>query len=210
MRILRCCALGSLFWMGTASAAEAQCSFTLTPTAFTVESTAASRTLSIITGTQCTWTAVSNAGWIAITSGAAGTGIGSVTLAVQQNATSAARTGTVTVAGQTVSITQYASSCAYSLTPTSFSITAAATSRTLSVVSGTSCGWTSSTTAPWIVITSGASGSGVGAVSFDIAANSGSARTGILNVGGQSVTIVQWSEAENVPPPTPANLHIVR
>ena len=75
MKILRCCALVVLAWLAGASFAEArQCSFTLTPTTFAVGSTASLRTLSIITGTQCSWTAVSGVSWITVSSGAAGYG----------------------------------------------------------------------------------------------------------------------------------------
>ena len=55
---------------------------------------------------QCDWTAVSNSDFITVNSGAAGTGTGSVGFTVAPNATGAARTGTLTVAGRTVNITQ--------------------------------------------------------------------------------------------------------
>src|SRR6188768_1321141 len=140
MRIFRCGALVVLAWLAGASFAEArQCSFTLTPTTFAVDSIASQRTLSIITGTQCSWTAVSAVGWITVSSGATGSGIGSVTFAVGQNSTGALRTGTLTVAGQTVSVTQAAGSCSYSVTPTSFTVDPVAGIRTVSIVSGTQC-----------------------------------------------------------------------
>ena len=53
----------------------------------------------------CTWAAASNTSWIAITSGAAGVGDGSVTYSVAANF-GAPRAGTLTVAGQTVTVTQ--------------------------------------------------------------------------------------------------------
>ena len=52
----------------------------------------------------CTWTAVSNAPWIRVV-GAAGSGDGSVVLAISENDDDR-RIGTVTVAGQTVTVTQ--------------------------------------------------------------------------------------------------------
>jgi hypothetical protein len=52
---------------------------------------------------------VSNANWISILFGASGTGNGGTTVSVMAN-TGAARTGEVTVAGQTITIKQSASS----------------------------------------------------------------------------------------------------
>jgi hypothetical protein len=216
MRIFRYFALAFVLWVSGACAAEArQCSFTLTPTSFAVGSIATSRTLSIITGTQCSWTAVSTVSWITVTSGAAGTSIGSVTFAVEQNPGAAARIGTLIVAGQTVTVTQDTSGCTTSVTPTSFAMDALAGSRTVSVVSGTQCSWSSTPGAAWITVVSGASGSGIGAVTFSVTANTSTAgRTGVLTIGGQAVTITQSGSGGagggGAVPSAPANFRFVR
>jgi hypothetical protein len=212
MRIIRYSALVVLAWLASASLAEArQCTYTLTPTTFTVDSTASLRTLSIITGTQCSWTAVSAVSWITVSSGATGSGIGSVTIAVEQNSSGAMRAGTLTIAGQTVSVSQEAGSCSYNVTPTSFTVDPVSGSRTVSVIAGTQCGWTSAPQAAWISVTSGASGSGIGAVTFAFEANpAGTPRTGVLVVGGQSISITQGASGGGGAPPPPANLRIVR
>jgi hypothetical protein len=49
---------------------------------------------------------VSNVSWLSIVSGANGTGNGSVTFAVAANSTGAQRVGTLTIAGQTFTVTQ--------------------------------------------------------------------------------------------------------
>src|SRR5206468_9799643 len=51
---------------------------------------------------------LSNVSWITITGGASGTGIGTVTYSVATNTGASPRTGTLTIAGQTVTITQAA------------------------------------------------------------------------------------------------------
>jgi uncharacterized protein (TIGR03437 family) len=61
--------------------------------------------LNITGASGCNWTAVSNSGWITITSGANGVGSGSAIFSVQAN-TGASRTGSITVAGRTLTITQ--------------------------------------------------------------------------------------------------------
>jgi hypothetical protein len=63
--------------------------------------------VAVTTQATCAWTAVSNATWITVTSGAAGTGNGTVGFSAAAN-TGAARTGTLTIAGQTFTVTQSA------------------------------------------------------------------------------------------------------
>jgi hypothetical protein len=53
------------------------------------------------------------------------------------------------------------------------------------------CGWTASSGAPWITITSGGSGTGNGAVQFTAAANTGPARSGTLTIAGRTFTVNQ-------------------
>lgn len=56
---------------------------------------------------DCPWTAVSNVVWVAVTGGSPGTGNGSVTYLVAGNG-GPARTGTISVAGKTVTVKQSA------------------------------------------------------------------------------------------------------
>jgi hypothetical protein len=61
-------------------------------------------------------------------------------------------------------------------------------------VSATSgCGWTAASDSTWITITAGASGTGSGAVSYSLAANTGAARAGTITIAGQSHTVNQAS-----------------
>ena len=212
MKIIRCCALVVAAWLAGTSLAEArQCVFTLTPTTFAVGPLAGLRTLSVITGTACSWTAVSAVGWITVTSGAASSGIGAVTFSVQANSTGAARTGTLIIAGQTVTVAQQAGACTYTLTPTSFTVNPVSGTRTISVATGTSCAWSSTTQETWISVTGGASGLGAGQVTFDVEANpAGTPRTGVLSIGGVAVNITQGAAGGGPVPPPPPNLHIVR
>jgi hypothetical protein len=209
MRISRWCALAALLWVLDASAAEAQCTYSVSPTTFAVSSTASTRTLSVITGTQCAWSAVSTVGWITIAS-ATGSGIGSVTFLIEQNPTATARSGTLMVAGQTISVTQDVGSCTATVTPTSFSVGSTGGSRTLSVTSGTQCPWSATSAVTWITVTSGASGSGIGSVTFNVAANAaGTPRTGTLSIAGQTVTVSQDTGGSTTPPLAPKNLRFV-
>ena len=208
MTIPRCCAVVALFAILDASPASAQCSYTVTQTTFSAPSTAGVQSTSVITGTQCSWTATTSDSWITITNGTNHTGMGSVSFQLTANPTSSVRTGTLIVAGQTITVSQAASSCTYTVTPTSFMIDALSTSRTLNVTSGTQCTWSATTTETWITVTNPGSGVGISAVSFSVSANGASAqRIGTLAVAGRTVTVTQ----AGVPGPTqPTNLRVVR
>jgi hypothetical protein len=54
----------------------------------------------------CTWTATSNAAWLTVSSGGSGTGNGTVSYAVSANTDTSSRTGTITIGGQTFTVTQ--------------------------------------------------------------------------------------------------------
>ncbi|MCD6600073.1 MAG: hypothetical protein J7L19_05855 [Dehalococcoidia bacterium] len=54
----------------------------------------------------CSWTAVTNESWITITSGSSGTGSGTVNYSVSANSSTSQKTGTMTIAGKTFTVTQ--------------------------------------------------------------------------------------------------------
>jgi hypothetical protein len=82
------------------------CSYSITPSSRT--SPAAGETLNVNVSAQsvCVWTATSNSNFINVTSGASGSGNGTVTLTVSPNGAAVPRTGIVTIAGQTFTLTQ--------------------------------------------------------------------------------------------------------
>jgi hypothetical protein len=57
------------------------------------------------TGSECSWTATRETGWIEIISGASGTGNGTVAFSVREF-NGMGRSGSLTVAGRTVTVTQ--------------------------------------------------------------------------------------------------------
>lgn len=87
---------------------------------------------------------------------------------------------------------QYSNACAYSLSPESQSFAAAGGTDTVSVSSAGGCGWTATSNNDWIVVTSGAVGSGVGTVGYSVASNATStSRTGSLSIAGRTFTVTQ-------------------
>ena len=142
---------------------------------------------------SCNWTSVSNAAWITITSGASGTGDGTVAYSVSANTSSSARTGTMTIAGQTFTVIEAGLVCGYSISPTSQSFSSSGGTCSVGVTaSSSSCRWTAVSNVTWITITSGDSGEGNGTVVYSVSANTGtSARTGTMTIAGQTFTVIE-------------------
>jgi hypothetical protein len=152
------------------------------------------------TGSSCPWTAVSNDSFITVTSGASGTGSGMVGFSVAANPNSGQRTGTITIAGITFSVSQDGTSCSYSIAPTSQNLGPSASTNSVNVAAGAGCAWTATSNDPsFLDIISGASGAGNGTVSYMIAANSTPAqRTGTLTIAGQTFTVTQAGASPTV------------
>jgi subtilisin family serine protease len=175
----------------TVTQAAPACSYSIAPTSASYSSAGGTGSVTVTASAGCAWTAASNAAWITITSGASGSGSGTVNYSVAANAGSA-RIGTMTIAGQTFTVTQ-AAACTYSISPTSQNFVTGGGTGSVNVTAGAGCGWTATSNAPWITITSGASGTGNGAVGYSVAANAGSARSGMMTIAGQTFTVTQNS-----------------
>jgi len=171
---------------------QAGCIYTLPTTITNVSADSGTDSANITcTGGSCLWTATSNDSWITVTSGASGAGTGVVKYSFTGNTGTAARTGTITIGGNTYTITQ--AGCTYSLTSTSTNVLAGGGTGSANITcSGGSCPWTATSNDSWITVTSGASGTGTGAVWYSTASNNGiSSRTGTITIGGKIFSIYQ-------------------
>jgi C1A family cysteine protease len=173
--------------------AGATCTYTLKPTQQDITAVGGTGSVGVTTATGCPWTASSNdASWITVTAGSSGWGNGTVVYSVAAQSSTSPRTGALTIAGSTFRVNQAGVPCTYSISPTSKSFSANAGNGSVNVTSLTGCGWSAVSSAGWITMLSGQSGSGNGNVSYSVAANSSSSsRTGTLTVGGQTHTITQ-------------------
>ena len=85
----------------------ASCSYGLSAASRAFSSPDASTgSVTVTTGGSCSWVAVSNHAWITITGGSSGTGNGTVSYSITENTGAKRRTGTITIAGQTYTVTQ--------------------------------------------------------------------------------------------------------
>jgi hypothetical protein len=188
----------------------APCVFNISPTSNNVGSDASTGTIHVTAGSDCAWTATANANWLTITSGGSGSGEGSVEYRVAVNA-GAARSATIIAAGKTFTIAQAAApppACTFSISPETESFAAAGGSGAIAVTSSANtCAWTAATSAPWISMTAGQSGTGNGQVRFTVAANTdSSSRTATIAVAGRTFTVTQ--AAAPPPPPPPCTFSI--
>ncbi len=162
----------------------------------------------VTAGTGCTWTAVSNASWITVTSGASGSGNGSAGFSVAANPNTSTRSGTLTIASRTFTVTQAASGCSILLTPTSLTMTGVGGTGSITVGTSSGCAWAASTTQAWITVSG--SGTASGSASYTVQPNTGTgSRTGTINIGTQAFTISQSNLTPPVTPVSPQGLRIV-
>ena len=168
------------------------CGYTVTANNSAFTASGGVGTISVETTAACGWTAISNSNFITINSGAVASGTGTVSFTVAPTS-GLARTGTITVAGQLVTISQGAGNgCSYTLTPSTKNFPANGGSGNFAVAAASECAWTPTVSDSYISVlfTSGPQGNGT--VNFTVAANiQPIQRTGTITVGGQTFTVTQ-------------------
>jgi hypothetical protein len=85
---------------------ELSCSYSISPTTQSFGSSGGTGSVSVTGTNGCSWTATSNATWITVTGESSDLGSGTVGYSVASNTDSSARTGTVTIAENTFTLTQ--------------------------------------------------------------------------------------------------------
>jgi hypothetical protein len=172
-----------------------QCNFTLSSSSQDVGASGGTGSVNVGARSDCTWTAASQASWLAIQSGASGAGNGVVRFTVAPTTATAPRSGTLMVAGQTFTVRQAGAvqPCTFTLSVTTQSVPASGGQRQVGVTASSStCAWTAATSTSWITITDGAADTGNGHTTYSVSANTAlSPRTGTVTVAGQSVTVTQ-------------------
>ena len=180
------------------------CAIALASSGANVPAGGAKNTVGVTTGDGCPWTAASSVPWITISSGASGSGTGTVAYTVDASS-GPARSGVLTIGGQTFTVSQ-ANGCSISLSPPNVSVPAGGAKNSVGITAGAGCSWSASSGVPWITITSGGNGSGNGTVAYTVDASSGPARSGALTIGGQTFAVSQASGCNYQVNPTSFNV----
>ncbi|RPJ53535.1 MAG: hypothetical protein EHM24_32775, partial [Acidobacteria bacterium] len=88
------------------AAAPAPCTYAVEPASLSFPDTGGQSSVAVTTAAGCAWTATSGAEWLTVTSGASGTGNGTVRVSAASNPATTQRSTTLIVAGVTVAVTQ--------------------------------------------------------------------------------------------------------
>lgn len=169
------------------------CTYAIAPSNRTHTSAGGTGSTAVTAGAGCNWTAVPSTSWIHVTSGASGSGNGTVVYSVDPNASGLVRTGTIAIADKTFTITQSGAACAYSIAPTSQAFPVGGGTRTVTVTTAAGCNWTAVSNVSWITVTGGSSGSGNGTVTYSVAVYTGRPRnrSGTLTIAGATFSVKQ-------------------
>jgi len=180
---------------GSISKIAPDCTTAITPASQSFGASGGTDSVAVTATDGCAWTAVPNASWIHITSGSSGSGNGVVQYTVDANTTTSARTGSMTIAGQTFTVTQTGTTgnCTYAISPTNSSFPQAGGSGSVTVTAPAGCMWGAVTGDSWITVTAGASGSGNGTVTYSVAPYTGKpkSRKGSIVIAGATLNVKQ-------------------
>jgi hypothetical protein len=184
-------------------AAGGGCTYSISQPSQAFGASSGTGSVNVNTGASCPWAVTGNPGWITLTSGSNGTGPGPVNYLVAAN-TGAARSATLTIAGQSYTVTQAAgggSSCtSVAVSPTTKTVSPAAgilTGPSVFVSPG-SCTWTAASNVGWLSVTSGSPGAGNGSFGFSVQQNTtGISRTGIITVTGAAGVTANYTVKQN-------------
>jgi hypothetical protein len=149
-------------------------------------------------GCAGTWSVSGAPDWVQVGNGS-GAGSGEFSYTVSQNQGTAPRSATLTVAGQRYQIAQEAPPappppppvCTYSIDPQSRDVDANGALGAVQVNTGPTCAWSVSGAPEWIRLST-TGGTGPNQVGYLIDRNAtGAARTGTVNIAGQTFTVRQ-------------------
>lgn len=182
------------------------CTYSINPQSTNVSSAGGTTIVNIdASSSTCLWNVNDNLSW-ASTSSQSGTGDASITVTVDENTSITSRSGNITIAGKIFSISQQATECSYTLTPTGNSHSYNLESGSFSVIAPQGCNWTSSENYSWITLTSGFTGNGNGTIKYSVSSNNGNdtlSRKGGISVENQFFSIIQQGTKRVILPALP-------
>ena len=169
------------------------CEYRLSPASATVPAAGGDMTLSLTTGSVCAWEASDDAEWVRVGPPVSGTGSAGIPVTVSPNTGESARQATVRVGSASVRITQEAAPppCRASVSRASASFDAPGGEARVELTTGSDCGWTATSSAPWLSVAP-ESGTGDARLTLSASANtSSSARNATVTIAGERVIVTQ-------------------
>lgn len=169
------------------------CTYELRSTIGSVSATGGNGAVGTIAPAACTWSAVANDNWLAITSSGTG-GSADVNFSVLANPIASPRSGTLTIAGLTYTVNQAGAPCSYTLPIGSTSVASGGIGSGSFGFSTafTGCSPSAVSFANWITVQPISFSGSSGTVTYAVAANpSNTTRAGTIQVGDRNFTITQ-------------------
>jgi Tol biopolymer transport system component/subtilisin family serine protease len=189
-----------------ALASPTVCTFSVSPTSLTFSANAGTGRIDVSSGTNCNFAGRTTDDFITILSGA-GTGNGPVEFSVTANTTGNERSGTITVAGQTVNVVQAAAVAESCVTfePESESFGANGGDGEVEIVAGRNCEFELAAASDdfWI---SNVLANQNNVVTYTVEQNVGPERTGTILIANKNFTVTQDSGCAYTFSPTERNL----
>jgi uncharacterized protein (TIGR03437 family) len=159
---------------------------------------------------NCSWGATNNSPQFISFPGANGIADSpAITFTVAANGCASGRTGSIQVNGSGLAtpllttVTQDGSPANFSLSATGATLDAAAGDSRFTLNTGVGCGWSAFSDVTWLTLTSGASGSGNGAITYHAAANPSAARSGSIHVSSPPASLVYTVTQQAAASPVP-------
>lgn len=149
----------------------------------------------------CGWSAESETSWITVRHGS-GAGAGSVVYAVQENAGTLPRVGSIRIGDQRFFVSQAEAACTFQLSPTGLGFSTEGGTSELRLATQPHCEWSVIATESWVSVT-GASGRGPGIALVSVPVNAGGGRSALLIVAGRAIVVQQDAYIPPPPPPDP-------
>ena len=163
----------------------------ITPQTATLPAAGGTASTALTIAQNVNWTATTTTPWLSITSPDNGAGATTVQVLAAANPTVYERTGTVTVGGQTFTVTQAGLNANVSYTESIFSTDGG--SGWVDVSPEGNAQWQAVSDVPWLTVAIGASGTGAGSVFIvaDPYTNTSQSRTGSVTIAGKTVYFTQ-------------------
>ena len=177
------------------------CTYAINPTSLSFGPDTQSAQVTVSTSNGCAWPVQNSIPWVGIST-TNGSGTGTLTVSAQANSSPSSRSGTISIAGQTLTIAQAGIPCTYSANPAMLTLTPAAQQRQITLTAPAGCPWAAQNTAPsWLAVVPGG-GIGSQTLVLTVSANSStSQRVANVSIGSLTIGIAQSGQAEVATPP---------
>lgn len=186
---------------------EQKCTYALKPTTQSVASAGGTYQVSVSTGASCAWKAQPDASWISLSSTNGGTGNGTLSYKVAANTATSSRSGNLQLLSGanmvgSLNIKQDAGACSYTVSPTTQSVSASGGTYQVFVTTTSGCSWQATSNQSWLKITSGASGTSNGIITYSVpAATANTEQAAVISIAS-STGVVNTVSVKQSPKPS--------